>query len=45
MAEFQLNLSKDSLYPQEVAELDVKLIIKADPRRLQDPKVLQVQRN
>ena len=37
MAEFQLNLSKDSLYPQEVAELDVKLIIKADPRRLQDP--------
>ncbi|MCX2758721.1 BatD family protein [Vibrio sp. Sgm 22] len=39
MAEFQLNLSKDSLYPQEVAELDVKLIIKADPRRLQDPKI------
>ncbi|MEZ8346124.1 BatD family protein [Vibrio splendidus] len=40
MAEFQLNLSKDSLYPQEVAELDVKLIIKADPRRLQDPKIV-----
>ncbi|MFA0709182.1 BatD family protein, partial [Vibrio sp. 10N.222.48.A3] len=39
MAEFQLNLSKDSLYPQEVAELDVKLIIKADPRRLQDPQI------
>ncbi|PMM43818.1 BatD family protein [Vibrio splendidus] len=39
MAEFQLNLSKDSLYPQEVAELDVKLIIKADPRRLQEPKI------
>ncbi|MCK8074925.1 BatD family protein [Vibrio sp. 1CM2L] len=39
MAEFQLNLSKNSLYPQEVAELDVKLIIKADPRRLQDPKI------
>ncbi|CDT99811.1 Conserved hypothetical protein [Vibrio coralliirubri] len=39
MAEFQLNLSKGSLYPQEVAELDVKLIIKADPRRLQDPKI------
>ncbi len=39
MAEFQLNLSKDSLYLQEVAELDVKLIIKADPRRLQDPKI------
>lgn len=39
MAEFQLNLSKESLYPQEVAELDVKLIIKADPRRLQDPKI------
>ena len=39
MAEFKLNLSKDSLYPQEVAELDVKLIIKADPRRLQDPKI------
>ncbi|TVU65979.1 protein BatD [Vibrio atlanticus] len=39
MAEFQLNLSKYSLYPQEVAELDVKLIIKADPRRLQDPKI------
>ncbi len=37
MAEFQLNLSKNSLYPQETAELDVKLIIKADPRRLQDP--------
>ena len=28
MAEFQLNLSKNSLYPQEVVELDVKLIIK-----------------
>ncbi len=39
MAEFKLNLSKSSLYPQEVAELDVKLIIKADPRRLQDPKI------
>ncbi|MEZ9563648.1 BatD family protein [Vibrio artabrorum] len=39
MAEFELNLSKDSLYPQEVAELDVKLIIKADPRRLQDPQI------
>ncbi|WP_172378680.1 BatD family protein [Vibrio sp. Vb339] len=39
MAEFQLNLSKNSLYPQEVAGLDVKLIIKADPRRLQDPKI------
>ncbi|OCH46775.1 BatD family protein [Vibrio cyclitrophicus] len=39
MAEFQLDLSKNSLYPQEVAELDVKLIIKADPRRLQDPKI------
>ncbi|MGR4998988.1 BatD family protein [Vibrio celticus] len=39
MAEFQLNLSKNSLYPQEMAELDVKLIIKADPRRLQDPKI------
>ncbi|MEG3694201.1 BatD family protein [Vibrio coralliirubri] len=39
MAEFQLDLSKSSLYPQEVAELDVKLIIKADPRRLQDPKI------
>ncbi len=39
MAEFQLNLSKSSLYPQETAELDVKLIIKADPRRLQDPKI------
>ncbi|MFA0483640.1 BatD family protein [Vibrio sp. 10N.222.55.B11] len=39
MAEFQLNLSKNSLYPEEVAELDVKLIIKADPRRLQDPKI------
>ncbi|WP_061037969.1 BatD family protein [Vibrio coralliirubri] len=39
MAEFQLNLSKDSLYPKEMAELDVKLIIKADPRRLQDPKI------
>ena len=39
MAEFQLNLSKSSLYPQETAELDVKLIIKADPRRLQEPKI------
>ena len=39
MVEFQLSLSKNSLYPQEVAELDVKLIIKADPRRLQDPKI------
>lgn len=39
MAEFQLNLSKSSLYPQETAKLDVTLIIKADPRRLQDPKI------
>ncbi|WP_299689419.1 BatD family protein [uncultured Vibrio sp.] len=39
MAEFQLKLSKDTLYPQEVAELDVKLIIKADPRRLQNPQI------
>eukprot|EP00487_Bulimina_marginata_P010723 TRINITY_DN5853_c0_g1_i2.p1 TRINITY_DN5853_c0_g1~~TRINITY_DN5853_c0_g1_i2.p1 ORF type:complete len:117 (+),score=13.57 TRINITY_DN5853_c0_g1_i2:310-660(+) len=28
MAEFQLNLSKDSLYPQEVAELDVNSSLK-----------------
>jgi hypothetical protein len=39
MAEFKLDLNKDSLYVGEVAILDVKLIIKADPRRLQDPRI------
>ncbi|MFM2600579.1 BatD family protein [Vibrio fortis] len=39
MAEFKLDLNRDSLYVGEVAILDVKLIIKADPRRLQDPRI------
>ncbi|MGR5558638.1 BatD family protein [Vibrio fortis] len=40
MAEFKLDLNRDSLYVGEVAILDVKLIIKADPRRLQDPRIV-----
>ena len=39
MAEFKLDLNRDSLYVGEVAILDVKLIIKADPRRLQEPRI------
>ncbi|WP_244291622.1 MULTISPECIES: BatD family protein [Vibrio] len=39
MAEFELNLAGDELYPSQSTQLDVKLIIKADPRRLQNPKI------
>ncbi|RJX75776.1 protein BatD [Vibrio sinensis] len=33
-------LSRTNLYPNESAYLKTRLIIKADPRRLQDPKVI-----
>lgn len=33
-------LSRTELYPNESAYLNTRLIIKADPRRLQDPKVI-----
>ncbi len=39
LVEVQSRLSKDELYPNESALLKARLIIKADPRRLQDPKV------
>ncbi len=39
LVEVQSQLSKSELYPNESALLKVRLIIKADPRRLQDPKV------
>ena len=39
MAEFSLHLDQQQLYPSQSSQLDVKLIIKADPRRLQNPKI------
>lgn len=39
MAEFNLKLDQQQLYPSQSSQLDVKLIIKADPRRLQNPKI------
>lgn len=39
LVEVQSQLSKNELYPNESALLKVRLIIKADPRRLQDPKI------
>ncbi len=39
LVEVQTQLSKSDLYPNESALLKARLIIKADPRRLQDPKV------
>ncbi|MDA9557126.1 BatD family protein [Vibrio sp.] len=37
--EFQHSLNKNTLYPNESAILHSKLIIKANPRGLQDPKI------
>lgn len=39
LVEVQSQLSRSTLYPNESAILKARLIIKADPRRLQDPKI------
>lgn len=39
MAEFELELNTTQLYPGENGQLDVTLVIKADPRRLQNPQI------
>ncbi|WP_413283091.1 BatD family protein [Vibrio sp. MA40-2] len=36
---FETKLSKSELYPAEIAQLDTKLIIKTDVRRIQNPKL------
>ncbi|KHA62378.1 BatD [Vibrio variabilis] len=40
LVELQNTLNKQTLYPSESALLKTRLIIKADPRRLQNPSVL-----
>ncbi|MEZ8824421.1 BatD family protein [Vibrio amylolyticus] len=39
--ELESKLSTNSLYPKESATLDFRLIIKADPRRLQNAQIVQ----
>lgn len=39
LVEVKSQLSRTTLYPNESAILKARLIIKADPRRLQDPKI------
>lgn len=39
LVEVRSQLSRSTLYPNESALLKARLIIKADPRRLQDPKI------
>jgi hypothetical protein len=39
LVELQSALSKDKLYPKESATLTTRLIVKADPRRLQNPNI------
>jgi len=36
---YQTQLSKNEIYPGEIAQLDTKLIIKTDARRIQNPKI------
>lgn len=40
LVELQSNLSKTTLYPNESALLTTRLIVKADPRRLQNPNII-----
>jgi len=40
LIEVQSQLSKSQLYPNESATLTTRLIVKADPRRLQNPNVI-----
>ena len=40
LVELRTTLDKTQLYPNESASLQIRLIIKTDPRRLQNPKVL-----
>lgn len=39
LVEFRSQLSRSTLYPNESTLFKARLIIKADPRRLQDPKI------
>ncbi|MGF1843875.1 BatD family protein [Vibrio clamense] len=41
MVEFQTQLEKNELYPNESTRFHARLIIKADPRRLQNPQIIQ----
>ncbi|MCK6263736.1 BatD family protein [Vibrio sp. ZSDE26] len=41
LVELRSRLSTTSLYPKESARLDFRLIIKADPRRLQNAQIVQ----
>ncbi|KLN65133.1 BatD [Vibrio sp. VPAP30] len=43
LIEVQSHLSKAQLYPNESAQLNTRLIVKADPRRLQNPNVIPPQ--
>lgn len=43
MVEFQTQLEKKQLYPNESTQFHARLIIKADPRRLQNPQIIQPQ--
>ncbi|WP_039958907.1 BatD family protein [Vibrio sinaloensis] len=43
LIELQNTLNKQQLYPNESAVLNTRLIIKADPRRLQNPSVIPPQ--
>ncbi|RTZ17636.1 protein BatD [Vibrio aquaticus] len=40
LVELTSNLSKSTLYPKESATLTTRLIVKADPRRLQNPTII-----
>lgn len=39
LIEFQVDLSRNQIYPGEMTQLATRLIIKTDIRRLQDPKI------
>lgn len=45
MVEFQTQLEKNELYPNESTLFHARLIIKADPRRLQNPQIVQPKAN
>lgn len=40
LVELHSNLNKTTLYPRESTQLSTRLIVKADPRRLQNPNII-----
>ena len=40
LVELHSNLTKTTLYPRESTQLSTRLIVKADPRRLQNPNII-----